>query len=103
MTVCGYADTPMLEEDLLKILKVGRWSPMALNAHSQRVLILRSRESLAKVREFCIFSYDEKYGELAEECVDWEHGCNVYYYGPTDANCLLRLGRLLTSSGDRGV
>ncbi len=38
-------------------------------------------ESLARVREFCSFGYDQKYVDLVKECDDREKGKVNFYYG----------------------
>ncbi|MBD5395236.1 MAG: nitroreductase [Lachnospiraceae bacterium] len=82
-TVRKFARTPVEEEKIQKILEAGRWSPAAVNAQPQRILVLNTPESLAKVREFCSFGYDQKYVDLAQECDDKENGkINLYYGAP---------------------
>lgn len=82
-TVRKFAQRPVEAEKVEKILEAGRWSPTAVNAQPQRILVLDTPESLSKVREFCSFGYDKKYVDLAEECDDKEHGkINLYYGAP---------------------
>ena len=81
ITVRQFAPRPVEQEKIEKILEAGRWSPTAVNAQPQRVLVLNTLENLAKVREFCTFGYDKKYADLTHACDDKEHGHNVYYYG----------------------
>ena len=81
ITVRRFDPRPVEQEKIEKILEAGRWSPTAVNAQPQRVLVLNTPENLAKVREFCTFGYDKKYADLNHECDDREHGHNVYYYG----------------------
>ena len=80
-TVRKFAQTPVEKEKLQRILEAGRWSPTAVNYQPQRILVLNSPESLAKVREFCSFGYDQKYVDLAKECDDKEKGKVNFYYG----------------------
>ena len=80
-TVRKFAQIPVENEKLKKILEAGRWAPTAVNAQPQRILVLNSPESLAKVKEFCSFGYDQKYVDLAGECNDKEHGIVNFYYG----------------------
>jgi nitroreductase len=83
VTVRRFAQTPVEEEKIRKILESGRWSPTAVNGQPQRILVLNTPESLAKVRKFCSFGYDKKYVDLAKECNDEEHGkINLYYGAP---------------------
>ena len=83
ITVRKFAQVPVEDEKIQKILETGRWSPTAVNAQPQRILVLNTPESLAKVREFCSFGYDQKYVDLAKECDDQEHGkINLYYGAP---------------------
>ena len=83
VTVRQFAQTPVEDEKIHKILEAGRWSPTAVNAQPQRILVLNTPDSLAKVREFCSFNYDQKYVDLAKECDDKEHGkINIYYGAP---------------------
>lgn len=81
VTVRKFAQTPVEEEKIEKILEAGRWSPTAVNAQPQRILVLNTPESLAKVREFCSFGYSQKYVDLANECDDKENGKINFYYG----------------------
>ena len=81
VTVRKFAQTPVEEEKIQKILEVGRWSPTAVNGQPQRILVLNTPESLKKVKEFCSFGYDQKYVDLAEECDDKEHKKLNFYYG----------------------
>lgn len=61
ITVRWFDPRPVEQEKIEKILEAGRWSPTAVNAQPQRVLVLNTPENLAKVREFCTFGYDKKY------------------------------------------
>lgn len=81
VTVRQFDKQPVEREKIMKILEAGRWSPTAVNAQPQRVIVLETPEDLAKVKEFCTFEYDKKYVDLTKECDDHEHGHNVYYYG----------------------
>lgn len=81
ITVRKFSQIPVEDEKTQKILEAGRWAPTAVNAQPQRVLVLNTPESLAKVREFCSFGYDQKYVDLAEECDDKENGKLNFYYG----------------------
>lgn len=81
MAVRSFDEKPVEEEKLMKILEAGRWSPTAVNAQPQRILVLNTPEALAKVKEFCSYSRDEKYIALTKECEDKENKRNNYYYG----------------------
>lgn len=81
ITVRKFAETPVENEKIEKILEAGRWSPTAVNAQPQRILVLSTPESLAKVRQFCFFGYDQKYVDLAKECDDSDNGKVNFYYG----------------------
>jgi nitroreductase len=81
VTVRKFAQTPVEEEKIEKILEAGRWSPTAVNGQPQRILVLNTPESLAKVKEFCSFGYSQKYVDLANECDDKENGKINFYYG----------------------
>lgn len=81
VTTRQFAPVPVEQEKLDKILEAGRWSPTAVNAQPQRILVLNTRESLEKVRVFCTFNYNPKYAELDSACDDKAHGRCVYYYG----------------------
>lgn len=81
ITVRQFSQTPVEEEKIQKILEAGRWSPTAVNGQPQRILVLNTPESLAKVREFCSFGYDQKYVDLAKECAGQESGKMNFYYG----------------------
>lgn len=81
VTVRKFSQRPVEEEKINKILEAGRWSPTAVNKQPQRILVLNTRENLAKVREFCSFGFDQKYVDLAKECDDKEQGKVNFYYG----------------------
>jgi nitroreductase len=82
-TVRKFSQRPVEPEKVQKILEAGRWSPTAVNGQPQRILVLNTPESLAKVREFCSFGYDKTYVDLAKECDDQAHGkINLYYGAP---------------------
>ena len=57
-SVRKYADTPVEEEKLLKILEAGRLAPTGHNNQPQRVYVVRSEEGIAKIRELsrCAFN-----------------------------------------------
>lgn len=83
ITVRKFSQTPVEKEKLMKILEAGRWSPTAINAQPQRILVLNTPENLAKVKEFCTFGYDQKYVDLSRECDDKANGkINLYYGAP---------------------
>lgn len=83
VTVRKFSQTPVEKEKLMKILEAGRWSPTAINAQPQRILVLNTPENLAKVKEFCTFGYDQKYVDLSNECDDKANGkINLYYGAP---------------------
>lgn len=67
VTVRKFSQKPVEEEKIEKILEAGRWSPTAVNAQPQRIIILNTPENLAKVKEFCSFGYDQKYVDLSKE------------------------------------
>ena len=81
VTVRKFSQKPVEDDKIQMILEAGRWSPTAVNYQPQRILVLNSQESLAKVREFCSFGYDQKYVDLAKECDDKEKGKVNFYYG----------------------
>lgn len=81
VTVRKFAQTPIEDDKIQKILEAGRWAPTAVNAQPQRILVLNTPESLKKVRDFCSFGYDQKYVDLAEECNDKAQGKLNFYYG----------------------
>jgi nitroreductase len=82
-TVRKFAQTPVEEDKINKILEAGRWAPTAVNGQPQRILVLNTAENLAKVREFCSFGYDQKYVDLAKECDDKKNNkINLYYGAP---------------------
>ena len=68
ITVRKFAQTPIEDEKVQKILEAGRCSPTAVNAQPQRIIVLNTPESLAKVREFCSFGYLMKIKQ--ENCSD---------------------------------
>lgn len=81
ITVRKFAQTPVEDKKVQKILEAGRWSPTAVNGQPQRILVLNTPENLSKVRQFCSFGYDQKYVDLAKECGDKENGSLNFYYG----------------------
>ena len=81
VTTRQFSPVPVEQEKLDKILEAGRWAPTAVNAQPQRILVLNTKESPAKVREFCTFGYDPKYAELECACDDKKHNQCIYYYG----------------------
>ena len=81
ITVRKFAQTPVEDDKIQKILEAGRWSPTAVNGQPQRILVLNTPESLEKVKAFCSFGYGQKYVGLAEECEDKKHGKLNFYYG----------------------
>jgi len=81
VTVRKFSQKPVEDDKVNKILEAGRWSPTAVNKQPQRILVLNTPESLAKVREFCSFGYDQKYVDLAKECDDGKQGKVNFYYG----------------------
>ena len=81
VTTRQFSPVPVEQEKLDKILEAGRWAPTAVNAQPQRILVLNTKESLAKVREFCTFGYDPKYAEQERACDDKKHNQCIYYYG----------------------
>lgn len=79
VTVRKFSQKPVEEEKIEKILAAGRWSPTAVNAQPQRVLVLNTPENLAKVKAFCSFGYDQKYVKLSKEWDDKANGkINIY-------------------------
>ena len=80
-TVRKFAQRPVEDDKLQKILEAGRWAPTAVNGQPQRILVLNTPENLEKVREFCSFGYDQKYVDPAKESDDSEHGKINFYYG----------------------
>ena len=80
-TVRKYAQIPVEQEKIEKILESGRWAPTAVNAQPQRILVLDSAEDLEKVRAFCTFGWQKKYADLAKESDTEDHKASVFYYG----------------------
>ena len=70
ITVREFDPKPVEQGKIEKILEAGRWSPTAVNAQPQRVLVLNTPENLNKMRELCTFGYDKKYADLAQKCDD---------------------------------
>lgn len=83
VTVRKFAQTPVEDEKIQKILEAGRWAPTAVNYQPQRILVLHTPDDLEKVRNFCSFGYDQKYVDLTKECNDTtQHKLNFYYGAP---------------------
>jgi nitroreductase len=81
ITVRQFDKKEVEAEKVNKILEAGRWAPTAVNFQPQRILVLNTPETLAKVKSFCTFGYDKKYVDLTKECEDKDNNANVYYYG----------------------
>lgn len=81
ITVRQFNARAVEQEKLDKILEAGRFAPTAVNYQPQRIIVLNTPETLAKVKAFCTFGYDKKYIDLTKECEDQENKKNVYYYG----------------------
>lgn len=81
ITTRSFAPVEVEQEKIDKILEAGQYAPTAVNFQPQRILVLNTRESLEKVKEFCTFNYNKDYAELDSHCDDKEHGKCVYYYG----------------------
>jgi len=54
-TVRRFFQMPVEQEKVEKILEAGRWSPTAVNLQPQRILVLNTPESLAKVGDLISF------------------------------------------------
>ena len=54
-TVRKYAQKPVEQEKIEKILEAGRWAPTAVNAQPQRILVMDTQENLDKVKELLLF------------------------------------------------
>lgn len=80
-TVRKYAQQPVGQEKIDKILEAGRWAPTAINAQPQRILVMDTKENLDKVKEFCTFGWQKKYVDLAKEFDTEDHNNIVIYYG----------------------
>lgn len=50
-SVRSFADTPVPEELLEKVLKAGRLAPTAMNRQPQRIYVIRSREAMEKLQQ----------------------------------------------------
>ena len=80
-TVRKYAQKPVEQENIEKILEAGRWAPTAVNAQPQRILVMDTQENLDKVKEFCTFGWQKKYADLASESDTKDHKNSIFYYG----------------------
>lgn len=78
-TVRRYGERPVDPDELEKVLEAGRWSPTAVNAQPQRVIVVDSPERLERVAECCTFGRRDEYRSLAKECDAGD--CNRFYYG----------------------
>lgn len=81
ITVRQFDLRPVEKEKIDKILEAGRWSPTAMDAQPQRILVLDKPEQLNKVRQFCTFGVREEYREIDENCIQGDDKHNVFYYG----------------------
>ncbi len=81
VTTRQFAPIEVEQEKIDKILEAGRFAPTAVNGQPQRILVLNTKESLEKVKEFCAFNYNPFYANLEKACDDKEHGNIVFYYG----------------------
>ena len=50
-SVRSFADTPVPEELLEKVLEAGRLAPTAMNRQPQRIYVIRSREAMEKLQQ----------------------------------------------------
>ena len=81
ITTRQFDKRPVEKEKIDKVLEAGRWSPTAMDAQPQRILVLDKPEQLDKVRVFCTFGIREEYREIDENCVQGDDEHNVFYYG----------------------
>lgn len=56
-SVRGYTSRPVEDEKLQQILEAARVAPTAANKQPQRIYVLRSEESLTKLRSLCRMNY----------------------------------------------
>lgn len=81
ITVRQFDLKPVEKEKVDKILEAGRWSPTAMDAQPQRILVLDEPEQLDKVRKFCTFEVREEYRKIDPNCDQGDKDNNVFYYG----------------------
>lgn len=81
ITTRQFDKRPVEKEKIDKVLEAGRWSPTAMDAQPQRILVLDKPEQLDKVRAFCTFGIREEYREIDESCITDDKEHNVFYYG----------------------
>lgn len=81
ITTRQFDKRPVEKEKIDMVLEAGRWSPTAMDAQPQRILVLDKPEQLDKVRAFCTFGIREEYREIDENCVQGDDEHNVFYYG----------------------
>ena len=81
ITTRQFDKRPVEKDKTDRILEAGRWSPTAMDAQPQRILVLDRPEQLDKVRAFCTFGIREEYREIDENCDQGDEEHNVFYYG----------------------
>lgn len=87
ITIRQFSQKSVEEEKIEKILEAGRWSPTAVNAQPQRVLVLNTPENLDKSQrvlfvrlrsEICGFvKRVRRQGKWENQYLLWRTACSV--------------------------
>lgn len=89
-SVRNYADRPVEEETLKKILEAGRLAPTAVNFQPQKIFVLKSEEAMAKLRSATRMAYNAPMAMLIcyDRSISWKahRFGDDYDAGPMDAD-----------------
>lgn len=78
-SVRNYADKPVEEEKLQKILQAGRLAPTAMNYQPQKIFVLKSEEAMAKLRGATRMAYNAPMAMLI--CYDRDISWKAHRFG----------------------
>ena len=97
-----FADTPIPDDILNRILEAGRLSPTAMNLQPQRVFVIRSEEALAKMR-----TVKKCYGAntVLMICGDTEAACNrpIVDHCMAEMDCTIATTQMMLTAQSLGV
>ena len=98
----SFADTPIPDDILNRILEAGRLSPTAMNLQPQRVFVIRSEEALAKMR-----TVKKCYGAntVLMICGDTEAACNrpIVDHCMAEMDCTIATTQMMLTAQSLGV
>ncbi len=89
-SVRNYSDRPVEDEKLQKILEAGRLAPTAVNFQPQKIFVLKSEESISKLRSVTRMAYNAPMAMLTcyDKNISWKahRFGDDYDGGPMDAD-----------------